>query len=359
MVRLMANVPAHNVLRSIAEIYRVRAVNDVPFSPLALTDQVSEEDEESLKARVRQLSYEVPTSEWRPIPCQGEPVYLPRRFIDGSLFSRTVAMLYVEGRPRPAVLACVGALALQMEGRRLVRSPGSLRVETVLCLLSNGMHPEHLQTLTDGLGALGIHLIPSETTELTVDIEVLRKRCWDLAKQRMEEAERAVLLSQPDVPAVVDGLLERRLVTVASQGMPAIGVVKRQMRRYLPNALVGLLYELKPGERTPAFVVETEHAFIVSWYLRLSGSETLSPSYGVVRLTVAQEYLERRFPRRAERSAEISALSCWIYNLRHRQGSYPRAGISLEPIVRVEDELHALLPRITQQVMRVHRALGV
>lgn len=355
----MRDVATYDFLRSIAKTYRMRAVNDAPLSPVPLADQVAEEDEEGLKARVRQLSYEVPASEWHSISCQGEPVHLPRRFIDGSLFSRTVAMFTVEGRRRPAVLACVGALALQMEGRRLVRSLGSLHVETVLCLLSNGMHPEDLQTLTDGLAALDIRLIPSETTELTVDIEVLRKRCWDLAKRRMEEAERAVLLSQPDVPAVVDGLLERRLVTVASQGMPAIGVVKRQMRRYLPNALIGLLYELKPGERTPAFLVETEHAFIVSWYLRLSGVDTLSPSYGVVRLTVAQEYLERCFPRRAERSAEISSLSRWIYNLRHREGSYPRAGISLEPIVRVEDELHALLPDITQQVVRLHRALGV
>jgi len=85
----------------------------------------------------------------------------------------------------------------------------------------------------------------------------------------------------------------------------------------------------------------------------------LSPSYGVVRLTAPQEYLERRFPRREERSAQISALSRWVYNLRHREGSYTRAGISLEPIVRVEDELHAILPNISQQAVSLHRALGI
>jgi hypothetical protein len=131
------------------------------------------------------------------------------------------------------------------------------------------------------------------------------------------------------------------------------------MRQYLPQAHAGFLYNLKPGERTPAFVVDTQQVSLVNWYLRLAGMEAHSPSYGIVRLTAAQDYLEHRFPRKSERWAEISAVSRWIYNLRHREGSYPRMGISLEPIVRVEDELHALLPDIDQQVLRVHRTLGL
>jgi len=346
-------------LRSLADRYGIRAIDDAPFTPLPLADQALEDDEAALKARMRQLSYEVPASQWRPIPCQGEPSDPPRRFIDGSIFSRTVAVFTVEGRRRPAILACVGALALHLEGRRLARPAGSLRLETVLCLLSNRMPAEDLRALAEGLEALGIQLVTSETTELAADFDVLRRRSWDLAKQRMEEAERAVLFDEPQVPAVVDGLLERRLVTVASQGMPVIGVVKRQMRRYLPESHINLLYDLRPGERTPAFLLETEHAFIVSWYLRLSAADTLAPGYGVVRLTAPQQYLERRFPRPAERWAEISAVSHWVRNLRHREGSYPRAGISLEPIVRVEDELHALLPAIGQEAAKLHRALGV
>ncbi len=308
---------------------------------------------------MRQLSYEVPASQWRPIPCQGEPAYPPSRFIDGSIFSRTVAVFTVDGRRRPVILASVGALALHLNGRRLERRPGSLRLETVLCLISNGIPAEDVQTLAEGLARMGLRLVTSETTELTADFEVLRRRTWDLAKQRMEDAERGVLLDDHESPSVVDGLLERRLVTVASQEMPVFGVVKRQLRRYLPQSHLNLLYDLRPGERTPAFTLETEHAFLVSWYLRLSAGQTASPSYGIVRLTAPQEYLERRFPRPAERWAEISAVSHWLYSLRHREGSYPRAGISLEPIVRVEDELHALLQDVGQQAARLHRALGI
>lgn len=346
-------------LKALAERYGVRAIDDAPFMPLPLADQAMEEDEAALKAQTRQLSYEMPLGQWRPIPCQGDPAYPPSRFIDGSIFSRTVAVFTVDGQRRPVILASVGALALHLNGRRLERRPDGLRLETVLCLISNGIPGEDMRTLAEGLAGIGLRLVTSETTELTADFEVLRRRTWDLAKQRMEDAERGVLLDDHESPSVVDGLLERRLVTVASQEMPVFGVVKRQLRRYLPHSHLNLLYDLRPGERTPAFTLETEHAFLVSWYLRLSAGQSASPSYGIVRLTAPREYLERRFPQPAERWSEISAVSHCLYRLRHREGSYPRAGISLEPIVRVEDELHALLPDVAQQAARLHRALGI
>jgi hypothetical protein len=375
---LVAEHPSYPALRELARRYDARPLDDVPYQPLPLADQALEQDEEVLKARLGQLSYELPAGEWRPLPCGGEPIDAPRRFIDGSVFSRTVAAFSVEGRRRPAVLACLGALALHLDGGRLVRPRDGFRLRTVLCLLSNGMRQEDLRRMADSLAALppqadsplargespgrqakGIELVTAETAELVADFEVLRRRTWDLAKERMEEAEREVLLAQPQIPAVVDGLLERRLVTVASQAMPAVGVVKRQMRRYLPDSYLSLLYDLASGERTPAFLLETEHATVVSWYLRLSPADGLAPGYGVVRLAVPQEYLERRFPAPEERWAQLSALSAWLRGLRCREKSYPRAGVSLEPIVRVEDELHALLPDIRQVAARLQRALGI
>ena len=354
---------SYSNLKELARRYDARPLDDRPYEPLPLADQALEQDEEALKARLRQLSYETPASEWRPVACDGAhggtPVDAPRRFIDGSVFSRSVAVLSIDGRRRPAILACLGALALHLETGRLVRPADGFRLRTALCLLSNGIPQDDLRQMADGLASIGIDLVVSETTEPAADFEVLRRRTWDLAKQRMEEAEKEVLFAAPEVPAVVDGLLERRLVTVASQGMAAVGVVKRQMRRYLPDSHLNLLYDLTPGQRTPAFVLDTEHASVVSWYLRLSAADGLSPGYGIVRLAVPQDYLERRFPSPPERWAQLSALSAWLRALRCREGSYPRAGISLEPIVRVEDELHALLPDIRQVAARLQRALGI
>ncbi len=345
-------------LRGLAKAYNVRPLDDAPFTPLTLPQLIDEEDEEHLEVRFKELSYELPSASWRPIRSGGTPTSAPVRFIDGSVVSRTVAVLTVKKRRRPALLACLGALELDIEGAHLVRKTRPI-VETVLCLLTNDMPDDHVAELGEGLRGLGITLVPSQTSELSADLELLRRRTFDLASHRMEDAERELLLNRPAVPALVDGLLERRLVTIESQSIPALGMVKRQVRQYLPNAFVNFLYDLAPGERSPAFLLQTKHATIVSWYLRLSGQERVAPSYGLVRLTVSQQYMESQFGDRSLRTREFSALSHWAYELRHREAHYVRAGVSLEPIVRVEDELHALMPQTAQQVARFHRALGL
>lgn len=345
-------------LRNWASAYNVRALDDAPVAALPLADLSSWEDEGEEAARIQRLTYEE-GGQWAPIPCEGLPAVPPRRFIDGSVFSRTVAAVSVDGHLRPVVLACIGALSLHLDGRRLIRPAQSVRVETVLCLLTNGVPRDDASRLADGLMKLGIGLVTSETTEAAADFDTLRRRTWDLAKRRMEDAEREVLFDEPSVPAVVDGLLERRLTTAASQTIAAVGVVKRQVRHYLPETHLPLMYQLRSGERTPAFLLETEHASIVSWYFRMSDSGIAAPGYGVVRMSVPKQYLETNFPDPKVRTAEISALSAYLRRLRHREQTYARAAVSLEPIVRVEDELRALLPDIKAQVARLHRAFGL
>jgi hypothetical protein len=174
----------------------------------------------------------------------------------------------------------------------------------------------------------------------------------------MEDAERDVLLRSPTIPCLLDGLLERRVTTVASQAIPAFGMVKRQLNPLLPQRLAHLVHHLAPGERTPAFIVDTEHVSLVTWYLRLSDPGRAAPTAGIVRLTATRAYFETAFADAAARVAEISAVSAWLRHLRCRQSSYRRAAVSLEPIVRLEDQLHALLPSLSQLTARVHRAFG-
>lgn len=350
---------ASSILRELAQAYSLRPLDDVPFSPLPIADMLTPEDEVQMRARVSRMSYEAALDRWGPIDCFGDPSFKPTRFIDGSVFSRTVAVITVEGRRRPVILACLGALALSLQGRRLVRKPEEVRCETVFCLMANGIPAVDRSALAEALDQIGIELITSDTDDANVDFETLRRRTWDLAGHRMEDCERSVLFEAADQATAVDGLLERRLVTVASQAMPVVGVVKKQMRRYLPESHTDLLYDLKRAQRTPAFLLETEHAHVVSWYLRLSNLDRMAPGHGIVRITAPREFLELAFPRPDERWKEISALSAWLFSLRHREASYKRMGISLEPIVRVEDELHALLPEIGLMTAKLHRALGV
>jgi hypothetical protein len=345
-------------LQEFVRAYDVRALNDAPVTPKPLMEHAEDEDEEDLKARLERLSYEVPASDWRAIHCTGTPVAAPRRFIDGSVNARTVAVISVGGQRRPIILACIAALALELVGRDLNRRTAP-SIETVVCLANNDLPSTVVPLLESALAPVGIGVIAARTDDSSTDFETLRRRTWDLAKQRMESLERDLLLAEPGIPTLVDGLLERRLKTKESLAMPAIGMVKRQLRQYLPDSHLSLLYDLKPGERTPAFLLATNRASIVSWYLRLSALEGISPSGGLVRLTVAQGYLEGRFHEPAARIVEISALSQFIYGLRHRESSYSRVGVSLEPIVRVEDQMHAMLEPVRGQVARFHRALGI
>jgi hypothetical protein len=335
-----------------------RPVDEAGFVALPALDHAEAEDEQAMSAKLEAASYEMPAWEWRPIPPAGEPASAPRRFIDGSLRSKTIGIIRVAGRPRPLVMGAVGALELRLNGRHLVRQKDGYRIETVLCMAANGIETKLLLELSTVLSDAGVRLVAKEMDADTLDFEVLRRRAWDFAKDEMEEFERALLLGDSTTPALADGLLERRLVTISSQQQPVVGVVKQILKHYLPAPLMALLYDLGSGERSPAFLLKTKNAQLVSWYLRLGEGTDLGPGQGLVRLAVPLEYLERRFPSAAERTQELSALSNWLRRFRCRELSYARSAVSLEPIVRAEEQLHALLPSISEAAAKVRRLLS-
>jgi hypothetical protein len=267
-------------------------------------------------------------------------------------------VIRVGGTLRPLILASVGAVELRLDGRRLVRPPDGQHTDCVLCVAANEMGTELTLELSQAVATRGIRMIAKESDVESHDFEMVRRRAWDFAKAEMEALERQLLLRDPQTPALADGLLERRLVTIESQRMPAVGMVKQVLRHYLPAPLTSMLYEMQPGERTPAFLLQVKNAQIVSWYLRLGEGELMAPGQGLVRLSVPLEYLERRFPSATERTAELSGLSNFLRQIRCREQSYGRAAVSLEPIVRAEEQLHALLPAIEQRAAALRRLLA-
>ncbi len=342
---------------SLGERLGFRPVDDVGFLKLPPVDAAEADDEDQMSAKLEAASYEVPAWEWRPIHADGEPEEPPQRFIDGSLHSRTVGVIRVGSALRPLVLASVGAVELRLEGRELRRPPDGYRTDCVLCVAANEMNTELTLELSQAVSTRGIRLIARESDVETHDFEMIRRRAWDFAKGEMEELERQLLLRDANTPALADGLLERRLVTIESQRQPAIGMVKQVLRHYLPAPLTSMLYELGAGDRTPAFLLRTKNAQLVSWYLRLGEGDLMGPGQGLVRLSMPVEYLERRFPSPSERSRELSALSHWLRRVRCREQSYGRSAVSLEPIVRAEEQLHALLPPIEQRAAALRRML--
>jgi hypothetical protein len=181
----------------------------------------------------------------------------------------------------------------------------------------------------------------------------MRRTTRSIAMLAMEEAERDVMLAGITRPTLVDGLLERRLAA-QKLDVPVVGLVKRQIATYLPAALQEVAYALQPGERTPAFLLRTvQHVDLVNTYVRLSSEKGASPSYGIVRLTAPLAYVEKAHA--GDMPAYLSGLAGYLYRLRHRDLAYARSGISVEPIVRCEDHLHAVRPDVETLIPRLHR----
>lgn len=346
------------VASSVGQRLGFRAVDEAGFLRLPPIDRGDADDEEELRTKLEQVSYEVPAWEWKGIPCIGKAERPPTRFIDGTLHSRTVGIIQVDGGIRPLVLASIGAIELRLNGRDLRRHAGGYRTDCVLCVAANKMGTELTLELAETVKAIGVRLVARESDVEIHDFEQIRRRAWDFAKGEMEDLERQLLLQDAETPALADGLLERRLVTIESQRQPAVGMVKQVLRHYLPAPLTSLLYELRSGERTPAFLLETQNAQLVSWYLRLGEGSMMGPGQGIVRLSVPLEYLERAFPTPAERTRELTGISGWLRQIRCRQESYARAAVSLEPIVRAESQLRALIPPLEQRVASLRRALA-
>jgi hypothetical protein len=328
--------------------YAPTPLNDASVPPFP--GHEADEEDETKAGRV-DLDFERPQASWSAIAPAPPPADAPVRFIDGSITSKTVGSIVVGMRRRPLIAAAISAAALEIDGRALRREERA-RTSRVLAVHSNGIDEADLREAFHALDEIGVKLLTSEV-EAQGDFDTMRRTTRSIAMLAMEEAERDVMLAEVATPTLVDGLLERRLAA-QKLDVPVVGLVKRQMATYLPSSLQELSYSLKPGERTPAFVLETpQHVTLVNAYLRLSSQAGASPSYGIVRLTVPLHYIERAHA--ADLPAYLSGLAAYLYGLRCRDLGYARSGISVDPIVRCEDHLHAIRPSLDAIIPRLHR----
>ena len=336
--------------RHIFTAYSPTPLNDAAAPPFPGREADDEDDTPSYGV---ELDFECAPRDWSPIVPGPPTADVPVRFVDGSIKSKTVGSLLVGYRRRPIIAAAVSAAALEIDGRTLSRGVGAV-TRKVLCLYSDGIAREDIADAFHALRDIGVELRERPAGSVAGDFDSMRRGTRSLAMEAMEEAERAVMLADFAKPTLMDGLLERRLATAPTHNVPIIGLVKRQMATYLPPALQEMTYTLQPGERTPAFVLRTvQHVDLVNTYVRLSSERGASPSYGVVRVTAPLAYIESEHAH--DLPAYLSGLASYLYSLRHRDLAYSRAGISVEPIVRVEDHLHATLPNLDALIPKLHR----
>lgn len=305
----------------------------------------SSEDDQDPELKI-DCSFEVWSEAWEPIDVlrsAGANHLLPIRFIDGCHSGQTVAWVQApQGHPVPVMLAEVGGIAMTQAGRQLRREFEI--VERVVTMVIQPFPWHQIEAFAVALQALGLRLLPAEPPKdeqdqpiASFDFELMRRRTQTRSHYEMEALEELALHQCPHQPSLIDGRLEPRVHGFAPE-TPVVGLIKQHREDYLHEQGWRTFYSLEPGQRTPAFRIDSRNLPVVSWYLRLAAVHGAIPTFGIVRVEITHAFHESL----PDPTAYIDALSAWLVEIRCRQANYDRAPISLEPIVRAEESLKSL-----------------
>jgi hypothetical protein len=303
-----------------------------------------------------QLDLERPEEDWAPLQVDGplDADTLPRRFIDGCHDGKTVTCLQDSaGHPIPVRLAEVGGVAMRLDGRALKRE--FAHIERVVCAIVDPFPWHEVEDFAAALAGIGMRLLPAlppivnDVRQLTYDYASMEQRTYTQAQVEMRVLEELALGQGPEELTLVDGPLGR------IEHPRAVGAVKQHRKSYLHPRGWQVFYDLQPGQRTPAFRLDSQSLPIVSWYLKLDGAHGALPNWGVVRAEISCAHFERE----GSDFAYLDRLSRALLHLRCRQASYARAPVSLEPIVRAEESLKSLFTAPTTLAQRFYHLTGL
>jgi hypothetical protein len=301
----------------------------------------------------KELWYECTSDTWKAIntldsvPPPDWP-WRPLRFIDGKDLGRTVAWLQARtGHPLPVRLAEIGAAAISDQSSQLRRQFET--VERVVSLIIKPFPWDEVESFAIALQEAGFRFLPC-LAEPSFSFEKMRRATQNRTKEEMDQLERQALADNSVVPTLVDGRLEPRMGAFNQHRDPVVGLIKTHYRTYLHPAGLTLLCNLRPGERTPAFALESKLS-VISWYLRLEGLGEM-PDWGIVRLEIPRGFFEEVIDRDF---SYLDYLSNIVYTYRCRGTSYSRAPVSIYPIQRAEESLGALFSPIDTLVQRFYR----
>lgn len=316
------------------------------------------ETEAKLEESVEQ-DYELEAGQWRPLAPKIPDGFVPsrwserpRRFIDGRDVGEIIATLWSrEGFPIPVRLSQIGAVVVTEEDGRLCRSEDV--VQRTVTLLGDPFPWSEIEGLAKGLQQHGLRLLLArlpkvEDPRQRHDFEFIRKVTQNRSNHEMAAIEESLIPTKEPIPTVLDRYLDKRFGSTDPRA-PLIGVVKSHWENYLSAETMRVLYQLQPGERTPAFLLKGDKLPVVSFYLRLAGG---MPNWGLIRVELSELFYEQAS---AADPLYLDKLSYTLFEYRCRQKSYGRAPVSLQPIVRAEQTLGALLCPMSRLVSSFYR----
>jgi hypothetical protein len=321
-------------------------MRDDAMRPLLLdSDTAQNEEPEHDEEQKIELSFEVPAEQWYPFDFSHTDVpsaweFRPTRFIDGKDLGRTVAWLQTEeGFPIPVRLSEIGAIVIHNDAGHLRRE--WYIMERVVSMIVDPFPWDEIESFAAALQEEGFRLLQCQEPRgrLTYDFQEMRKATQNRSMDEMMRLEKQALLRSSDTPILVDGRLGSRTGGFDELNTPVVGMIKGHHRNYLHPQGWRAYYDLRLGQRTPAFLLKQRNIEVVSWYLRLDGTSNDLPNWGIVRLEIPARFFDQKLGRDWSYLNRLSRLIC---QYRCTDKSYQRASVSLYPIQRAEECLGAL-----------------
>lgn len=296
------------------------------------------------------LDYETTRDEWEPVttaPDQAEDSRLPRVFVDGALNSVEVAGSAQDGmgcaRSIRAGQLGVGAVSLDEPARSVISCNFLLAITTMgysatqVAPLRSELqdHSRVFDLITwDGISD-AYFKTPGEREIAIQDAATVRRRLRRRVTDAMLEREQA-LVRQVSAAVYADGRYVDHLPLGHEQLV--IGVIKTMRRHYLDIVRLHVLYNLKAGQRTPAFEIESQHVKVVSFYARIS-SVAAGATNGLVRVEMSKSHFEDH---QQQDWSLLDAVTAHMTRLGTRDSTYIRAAVTLEPIRVIEQRIQRL-----------------
>jgi hypothetical protein len=347
-----------------------RRIRDYAPLPLLLSDGLVQfNDAEQVDEGIAiDLNREVFCDKWQPRDVTGTSIpsdwaYRPTRFVDGKDTGRTVAWLQSqEGYPVPVRLSEIGAVVMRNIDGDLRRE--FERVERVVSLIVDLFPWDEVESFARALQRNGFRLLPCQkplsdanipNQDLMFDFERMRKTTQNRSMDEMTRLEKRALAQANDIPTIVDGRLEPR-IGAFDRYDPVVGLIKTLKSIQLHREGWQLFYNLRPGQRTPAFQINGSQLSVISWYLRLDGQRGELPNWGIVRLEISQQFFDDTL---AGDWSYIDCLSRLVCDYRCKDSGYSRSAVSISPIQRAEQSLGALFTQSDMLINRFYRLTGL
>jgi hypothetical protein len=254
-------------------------------------------------------SIELPASEWRPLRADPAGTATDVLFVDGVRRIDAQVWFDIDGRSSRGIAASFAAGVIRCRDQAVIEQEAVGR--GVFAMV--GATPIVAERVV-------YDLYPTPGDEMDRIERTFQGQLGELESKVARQARPAELL-------VLDGPLSSRVDVPG-----AVGYIKSHQRQYLPDPLLPVVGQLRPGERTPVFLAEGA-SNRYSWYLRLPIDLPGHPWAGIARCEIAARGT----------GAEASAIADRATATLQRFASTPhkdtRAPQNLFPIAGLEQHL--------------------